>query len=237
MRVEPWHVCVIIPARNEEQLLRRCLRSVTQALCALPKGTTSDVVVAVDSSTDRTGEIAVDELQVFGTVVCTDAGSVGSARAIATEVALRRYQGSRCRCWLANTDADCVAPEGWLNEQLLLAANGAEVVAGTVDVDTFDEHLPVVKDRFRATYPIWPDGTHPHVHGANLGFRADVYLRAGGWNELLTGEDHDLWKRLSNVGARKLSVSHVEILTSGRRVGRAPHGFAEALAAHNETVA
>jgi hypothetical protein len=36
------------------------------------------------------------------------------------------------------------------------------------------------------------------------------------------------------IGARRLSPIHVQVLTSGRRVGRAPLGFAAALAAHNE---
>jgi hypothetical protein len=112
-----------------------------------------------------------------------------------------------------------------------------EAVAGTVDVDTFEEHGPMVEARFRASYLVRPDGSHPHVHGANLGFRADAYLDAGGWRDLGTGEDHDLWTRLARIGARRVSTSRTEVLTSGRRVGRAPHGFAEALAAHNETAA
>ena len=53
---------------------------------------------------------------------------------------------------------------------------------------------------FRETYEIRPDGSHPHVHGANLGVRADAYLRAGGWADLRTAEDHDLWRRLLGSG-------------------------------------
>ena len=36
------------------------------------------------------------------------------------------------------------------------------------------------------------NGTHGHVHGANMGFRGDAYLAAGGWYPLASGEDHDL---------------------------------------------
>jgi len=169
-------------------------------------------------------------------VVCTDAGTVGKARAVATGSALDRYTGPRSRHWLANTDADCIVPPGWLGEQFLAAAH-VDAFAGTVDVDTFEEHLPIVKERFRATYLLRPDGSHSHVHGANIGFRADFYLNAGGWKDLPTAEDHDLWNRLSQIGARKLASTKIEVLTSGRRVGRAPHGFADALAAHNSTVA
>jgi hypothetical protein len=64
--------------------------------------------------------------------------------------------------------------------------------------------------------------------------RADVYLHAGGWADLATAEDHDLWSRLPLAGASRLSSSLLKVVTSGRRSGRAPLGFAGALAAHNE---
>jgi hypothetical protein len=105
-------------------------------------------------------------------------------------------------------------------------------VAGTVSVDSFREHGPQVVERFRATYRIDPDGSHPHIHGANLGVRADAYVRAGGWSNHETAEDHDLWGRLLKTGAVTQSTNSIEVATSGRRVGRAPHGFAEALARH-----
>ena len=235
----PWHVSVLIPARNEEELLPRCLRSVKSSISLLPGAVTCDLVVVVDSSTDRTRELAEQMLRNHenrwqGVVVSTEAGLVGRARALAADVALARLRGPQNRCWLANTDADCVVPAGWLREQLALAANHIEAVAGTVDVDTFAEHDTVVEERFRSTYLIRSDGSHPHVHGANLGVRADAYVRAGGWSSLATAEDHDLWNRLAGLGANCSSTSLIPVFTSGRRVGRAPHGFAQALAAHNE---
>jgi glycosyltransferase involved in cell wall biosynthesis len=237
MRKTSWHVGVLIPARNEEELLPRCLRSVISACLALPQLVTFDIVVVVDSSTDRTLELAKRMVERDGIVVRTEAGVAGRARRLAAELALVRYRGTQRRCWLANTDADCVVPVNWLNNQLALASMNVEAIAGTVDVDTFEEHGPMVEARFRASYLVRPDGSHAHVHGANLGFRADAYLAAGGWRDLMTGEDHDLWNRLASVGTRRVSTSRTEVLTSGRRIGRAPHGFAEALAAHNETAA
>ena len=237
MSPSPWHMSVLIPARNEEQLLPRCLRSVLAARSLLPAKITCDVIVAVDCSTDRTWKIAKHMLQGRGAVVCTEAGAVGQARALAAATALERYHGPRSRCWLANTDADCSVPQTWLTEQLSLAVENLVAVAGSVDVDTFEEHDPEVPERFRTSYLLQPDGSHSHVHGANLGVRADAYLRAGGWGALSTAEDHDLWGRLAHAGSRRLYTSRTRVLTSGRRVGRAPHGFAEALAAHNETAA
>jgi glycosyltransferase involved in cell wall biosynthesis len=228
-----WHIGVLVPARNEEALLPRCITSLLEARTALFEKATCDIVVAVDSSTDRTCEIAEKLLLGSGVVVPIEARSVGQARAAAARVALERYGGPLKYCWLANTDADCEVPTNWLVDHLAIAQQGVDAVAGIVDVDSFAEHNPLVRQRFRLSYHLHADGTHPHVHGANMGVRADAYLRAGGWLALKTAEDHDLWHRLHQTGHRRLSAAKLQVTTSGRRNGRAPHGFAEALAAHN----
>lgn len=232
-----WHIAVLIPARDEEELLPRCLKSIQRARLHLPAYVSSDVVVVSDRSADQTRSCAERILKDSGVVLGTMAGCAGTARALAARAALRRYSGVLERCWLANTDADCELPESWLRDQIAVAARGYSAVAGTVNVDSFVGHEAAVEQRFRLTYTINPDGTHPHVHGANLGVRADAYIRAGGWSDLATGEDHDLWGRLKLGGHRHLSDASLKVITSGRRLGRAPSGFAQALGAHNESVA
>jgi glycosyltransferase involved in cell wall biosynthesis len=226
-------VGIVIPARNEEKLLPRCLDSVIDACLQLSPEVAFDIIVAVDCSTDKTLAIATRMLRGYGVAVVTDAGAVGCARALAADVLLRRYRGPLDRCWLANTDADCSLPSTWLIDQLRLADEGVDAIAGTIDIDSFAEHDPGVDQRFRDTYLIHTDGSHPHVHGANLGVRASAYQVAGGWGTQSTAEDHDLWGRLRLSGAQCVSAASLRVLTSGRRVGRAPFGFADALAAHN----
>jgi glycosyltransferase involved in cell wall biosynthesis len=234
---ENWHIAVLIPARNEEALLPRCLRSVLAAQRLLPANVSSDVILVSDSCSDQTASLARKLLRNHGAVVEVHAGNVGIARAMAAQTALARFRGDAARCWLANTDADCEVPATWLLDQLALAHNGYAAVAGIIDVDCFEDHPPVVEARFRMTYQINTDGTHPHVHGANLGMRADAYLAAGGWNPLPTAEDHDLWGRLRACTGAHLSDARLQVLTSGRRLGRAPLGFAGALAKHNDSAA
>ncbi len=229
-------MCVLIPACNEEELLPRCVASILRARAELPGRVTVQVVVAVDRSQDGTAGLAKRLLRGRGKVVQINAGCVGLARAAAASTALAAYGGELHQCWLANTDADCVVPETWLLDQLALAESGIEAVTGIVDVDDFNDHDAGVERRFRESYIIHPDGTHPHVHGANLGVRADAYLRAGGWQQLTTAEDHDLWNRLGVLGCHRVTMGRLKVITSGRRVGRAPLGFADALAAHNEAV-
>lgn len=180
----PWHVAVLIPARNEELLIQRCLNSVLAACSRLPSSISTDVVVACDSSTDLTHEIAERVLANWGIVVATEVAVVGSARRLATRVALRRYAGSLTRCWLANTDADCCVPSTWLADQIAIADQGIDAMAGVISVDSFEEHSAGSDIRFRKSYLIHSDGSHPHVHGANMGVRADAYLRSGGWRGL-----------------------------------------------------
>lgn len=234
MSQPPWHICVLIPARNEEALLPRCLESVLVAQDYLPRPVTSDVIVVADCSTDRTTRIAAELIGTRGVVIQTDVGSAGGTRKLCAAAALARYTGPAHRCWLANTDADCIIPPDWLVRFLDFAESGVEAVAGVVSIDTFAEHGPELPERFRTSYLIQPDGSHSHVHGANLGLRADAYLRSGGWSELETAEDHDLWRRLSWLGKARLASAKLTVVTSGRRVGRAPCGFAATLAAHNE---
>jgi glycosyltransferase involved in cell wall biosynthesis len=235
----PWHISVLIPARNEEDLLQRCLLSVLNARAALQTSVSCDIVVADDGSTDRTYEIASRLLNDAncGRIIKTAEGIVGLARRRAAADALGRQSVPHDHWWLANTDADCVVPANWLTSHLMVAKTGAEALAGTVEVDSFDGHEAFVEQRFQSSYLVQPDGSHPHVHGANLGVRADAYLRAGGWRDLETAEDHDLWERLGSNNCRRLSIASIAVVTSGRRVGRAPHGFAGALAASNEFAA
>ena len=233
----PWHIAIVIPARDEEALLPRCLRSVFAAQALLPSDVTTDLVVVSDRSTDGTFATAREMLQGAGIVVRTEVGCVGAARALGARLLLERSSTRPQRCWLANTDADCEVPRTWLIDQLAMAEAGFAAVAGVIDVDSFEEHGLLVPKRFRDSYLIHPDGTHPHVHAANLGVRADAYLLAGGWQDLSTAEDHDLWSRLQLTDQRRIADASLCVLTSGRRTGRAPLGFAAALAAHNEVPA
>jgi hypothetical protein len=167
-------------------------------------------------------------------VVEVDLGCVGAARRVGTAIALDRLaaEGRRlARTWVLSTDADSTVDVDWFDAHLSFAEAGAIAVAGTVLVTSFDEHPAHVPLSYAHRYAVSADGTHSHVHGTNLGVRADRYLHAGGWHDLATGEDHDLWDRLHALGDPMVSTSLAPVGTSGRAVGRAPDGFASLLRA------
>ncbi|RFA09180.1 hypothetical protein B7R54_08040 [Subtercola boreus] len=223
-------VAVVIPARNEEQLIARCLRSVEQAI-ALTRSRLGDAgpnivtVVAVDSSGDDTEAIARSFPGV--SVFTVDAKSVGAARREGVDLALDALDlfahGDASRVWIANTDADSAVPATWLLHQLDLAAEGADVVIGTVRPDFADLSARQVEAWLRQHPPGVANG---HIHGANLGFRADLYIRAGGFAPLSEHEDVDLVARLAALDARTVPTASAEVLTSGRQAGRTPGGYA-----------
>lgn len=227
------HICVLIPAKNEEKLISRCLHSILKASAILSSDINIEIVLCVDSSTDHTWEIGKKILKDQGSILIIDKGNVGYARRFAAEYALNQYKGYLDACWIANTDADCEVPINWLQKHISYAEKGIHAIAGIVKVDSYREHSPQVAELFQKDYIIHEDGSHPHIHGANIGIRADIYLKVGGWNELYTAEDHDLWNRLSNLKFNLKSDAALFVITSGRKFGRAPLGFANKLDSYN----
>lgn len=214
-------LAVVVPVRNEEELLPGCLASIDVA--ARRVDAPVHVVVVLDRCTDGSARIA----QAWPGVVCvaTDAGCVGTARELGVRRALQDVGTCADEAWLAGTDADSQVPPDWLRRQVALAAQGVGLVLGTVRLREAGDRVAATWQR-RYRRRITSDGTHPHVHGANLGVRAATYLRVGGWPPLPAHEDRELVARVRGGGATVVATDAVEVTTSGRRGGRARHGVA-----------
>lgn len=221
------HVAVVVPVRDEELLVGRCLDALAGARRRLlaDGGRTVDVVVVLDACRDASADVVARHGDVRA--VHVDAGDVGAARRAGAEVALASAADVGAT-WLVCTDADTQVGEDWLLEHVRLADAGADVVVGTVHPDPAD--LTAAQwSAWRATHvPGRPNG---HVHGANLGVRAASYLRAGGFVPAPEHEDVDLVARLRATGARVVASDAVDVRTSGRPVGRTPGGYAGHLSA------
>ena len=220
-------VGVVIPAHNEEDLLPACLAAVRKAARRLHR-TAVHLVVVADACTDRTAEQA----QRGGAVVREiQARCVGAARRAGMgEVLHRTRHVERGRVWLATTDADTLVPPEWLGQQLRYATGGWDAVVGTVTVADWSEHPPSLPSLFHQHYRTGSAGSHPHVHGANLGFTASAYLAAGGFRPSHTAEDHAMVAALTAANRRILRTTEINVLTSARRQARAPRGFSHLLA-------
>jgi len=224
-------VGVVVPVHDEAALLPACLDSLDRALARLPARLRRVAVIVLDSCSDASPAIvarwAVGRDRTWLRVV---ARNVGCARAAGMQRVLEELAAhDRSRVWLATTDADTVVPRGWLTDQLAIAARGIDAVAGSIEVRDWRGYPAGFAERFLHFYaPPGSGDSHGHVHGANLGVRADAYLSVGGFASLPTGEDHALWNALHarpRVSSRKIAVT-----TSARRHARAPQGFSRFLA-------
>lgn len=219
-------VGVIIPAHNEEDVLPDCLASLDRAVRAV-RGVPVHVVVVADACRDRTAWLARGG---GAAVVTIGARSVGAARAVGVREVLRRTgRFDPADVWLATTDADTRVPACWLREQVRRGNHGWDAVAGTVRVADWSGYRPTVRPLFRTRYGTGA-GPHRHVHGANLGFRASTYLRAGGFPDRPTAEDRALVAALAVGGGRVLRTRSLTVVTSARRESRVPRGFGQYLA-------
>ncbi len=134
--------------------------------------------------------------------------------------------GRNERTWYATTDADTEVGADWLVRQL---GSGADMVLGLVRVGQWRHHSEQAAELYEARYSA-ETALHQHIHGANMGFRAEAYWRVGGFAALASGEDVDLVDRFRADGLRVCPDENLWVTTSDRRRGRAPGGFSEHLA-------
>lgn len=220
---------MVIPAHNEEFTIESCLRATLRSLdqCHIAD---SWVIVVADACHDATVSLARAILGARGGVVECTARSPGVARQLGVSALLERFGAiAPSTLWIANTDADSQPTVDWIAQQLRLADQGFCAVAGIVQVEGIDDLSPETVTTLLKDYITHQDGSHPHVHGANLGIRGDTYVDAGGWSSLRVAEDHCLWSRVRARDWRVVASTSSVVQTSGRLIGRAVGGFADAL--------
>jgi len=223
------HVEVVVPARNEQAHIAACLGSLRSSITVLNTENPSvsvGITVVLNSCTDDT----LDIVSEFGVRVLTsEADSVGAVRQFGTADAIHRAHQAGvepAELWIACTDADTVVPDGWLHKQIEFADTGIDAVIGTV---TPGDVSPEIYESWLRHHDL-TEG-HDHVHGANLGFRADIYLRAGGFRDAESREDVGLVERIRALTARWVATHQTSVLTSGRTESRVEGGFGTYIAA------
>ncbi|MDI9902351.1 glycosyltransferase [Rhodococcus sp. IEGM 1409] len=209
-------VLVVVPAHNEAEDLPNCLRALATAAsaCVVPVR----VVAVLDNCSDGTAGVIPEGVEVLR----VEHQNVGRSRATGFSEFGRDLGPS---AWFTTTDADSVVGPTWIARQLEYART-ADVVAGTVRIADWEGQPQSVRERYERMYHAHPYGRHGHIHGANLGVRADMYWSIGGFSDLEEDEDVDLVRRLSEAGACIAWAEDIAVTTSARLDGRTPGGFA-----------
>ncbi len=233
---------VVVPARNEEDLLPACI-----AALAGQRGIAAseyEVIVVLDSCTDASAEAVQrarashPELRLW-TIDGPGRGS-GAARAVGMDIACSRLESLGRRDGLiATTDADSVVAADWLPRQFEALEQGARAIGGEVRLDPQSSadlpesllrrrELELVQ-RKRLAAARGP-AEHPHFSGASLGITPEAYREVGGMGWLAALEDQDLEDRLAASAIPIHRLSEVQVTTSARLDGRAGRGLAKDLA-------
>lgn len=216
-------VGIVLPVHDEEELLPAALEGLEVTIGSLPPSLACRVVVVLDDCRDGSADVAREWATRTGaTVLHRQSRSVGMARYAGSHALLSLWPDvPPASIWIATTDADSRVPHDWLTVQLEAHEAGADLWAGRVRVE---EESAVVR-RWKAIYSAEPDP----IHGANLGFSGFLYEQIGGFRSLRSGEDRDLFRRATAAGFRIAYGRQATVVTSARRRGRAPGGFASVL--------
>jgi glycosyltransferase involved in cell wall biosynthesis len=235
-------VGVVVPVHNEEELLGPALDAVGRAFSGLThRGVECRTAIVLDGCTDDSRTIArrwacalarLEGPHQSVVLRCRSAG-VGEARRVGAAALLREWRAFNPRnIWLATTDADSRVPPAWLAAQVDAHECGADVWTGRVAVEDWSHYDDTTARLWNEAY----DAEQAPVHGASMGFNAQIYLNAGGFAPLGTGEDRALHRAILGAGGRALEDMELRVITSGRRLARAPLGFAHALCSLDDDV-
>ena len=183
-------ISIVVPAYNEEQLIHRCLTTLTNQDFKLPY----EIIVVNNNSIDKTEAIA----HSFGvTVISETMQSVVAAR----QRGLIAAHGDI----VVGADADCLYPPDWLQTIYAIFANPKVVACGGPAVAEKQPYWAflIYKWGFALNYLLYRlTGYVFYLGGFNLAFRRELFLKLGGYRTYLDfgGDEWDVIARLRKVG-------------------------------------
>ncbi|WXG40377.1 MAG: glycosyltransferase [Candidatus Freyarchaeum deiterrae] len=176
-------ISVIIPAKNSERTMGKCLRSVfTQTFKPF------DVIVVDGGSTDRTQNIAKE----LGAKVFLEPEHIGSVPGIGRNYGAKHTKGDV----LAFLDSDCYPEKTWLSKVSKILSNPKVGIYGII-VDVTREE-PIASQAFHYLHK---QINYDFVPSRCMAIRKELFWKVGGFDEKLpTGEDNDLSYRIKEQG-------------------------------------
>lgn len=203
---------VIIPARNEEDMIRNCLKDI---LDQQYPSSLFEIIVVNDHSTDDTAGIVKQlqqqyaNLQLINLEDYLDNKCINAYKKKAIELAVGKSKGE----WIITTDADCRIPPKWLYLYDAYIQQKQNVfVAGPVMFTHQESVLSIFQlldfmSLQGITAAAVSAGYHTMCNGANLAYRKDVFYEVGqfkGIDELASGDDMLLMFKIKQQYPEKL---------------------------------
>jgi hypothetical protein len=238
---------VAIPVRNEAAAIGPCLR----ALFAQSEPP-DHILLLLNNCTDDTESVVralapdcPSALRIIPCRLSPEHSNAGHARARAMDLAAA-LAGPRGA--VLTTDADGRVPPDWLARNLGALRRGMDLVCGMASIDPKDERAlrpQLVEDDAReAEYtrlldeidsvidpnPDDPWPRHTQHSGASLALTVASYRAIGGMPRIAMGEDRALVEAAVRHDLRIRHDAAIDVVVSGRMVGRAEGGMATTIA-------
>jgi glycosyltransferase involved in cell wall biosynthesis len=238
-------VCVIIPVKDEAQMLGRTLKALSMQTSLEGKPLNPllyEVIVLANNCSDRSAAIAHQfaeqhpflAIHVAEITLPPEQAYIGYVRKLLMDEAYSRLMNSgRRRGIIASTDGDTTVSPTWIAATLAEMAKGADAVGGRIITDRHRHALsPQAKACFlrEVSYrslvaelesyidpdPYDPWPRHYQHYGASLAVTAETYAQCGGMPPVKTPEDEAFYQSLLLVDARFRHSPLVRVTTSAR---------------------
>ena len=222
------NVSVIVPARNEEQNIKRCLDSLEALDYPEDK---LEIVIIDDNSDDNTASIVqnyCDRIKHFsllslqGSSESAGANNTGASGKIA---ALKYGYQETSGDIILQTDADCAVPSGWIKTITSIMDKEVGIVGGAIMLDEYSKRNSWIT-RILSLDWLYLLGVGAGANGAgfplscfgnNLAVRRTAYEDAGGYDAIpfTFTEDFALFKSITRAGWRSsFSLKNTSVILS-----------------------
>jgi len=191
-------ISVIIPARNEENNIGRCLDAIQQQ--DYPQNN-KEIIVADDHSSDQTASIVIAKGAKLVTMNNLPEGTVAFKK-MALAAAIQASEGDT----IITTDADCIASPSWLRTIVAVKqSNNAVLVAAPVRMCYDRSFLSKFQSLdFAILQGITAASVHTGFHhmgnGANMAYSKSAFNEVGGFSgidNIASGDDMLLVHKIS----------------------------------------
>ena len=239
-------IVVGIPARDEADRIGSCLTALNRQIQRPDL-----VLLLLNNCSDSTEAIARAmtpdlgfRLEVMSRKLPPAQANAGYARHMVMAAAAER---AGCEGVLLTTDADATVPVDWVSRCLASLRQGADVVCGRAVIDPQEARLipahlhedDALECRLIALLddlawisdpePHDPRPRHTEASGASLAVRVAAFRQVGGIPAIQAGEDRAFVRALWMMDARVRHDPAIRITVSGRVIGRADGGMADAI--------
>jgi len=197
-----YRVSVIVPARNEEENIDRCLRSLVRQKYPSDK---LEIIVVDDFSTDRTADIVKTYTARYDFISLIPPGRIEpgmSPKKRALQTGIDAATGEI----VVTTDADCWASSRWIRQIVSQFEEQVGVVTGLVLFDAGDEKtlfhkIQAVEFLGLTLAGIGSIGAGDPIiaNGANFAFRRRAFQQVNGYEDeahIISGDDDLLLQKI-----------------------------------------